>query len=153
MTIEESFNKIKEALGIKSAEVDNIATELTAARTSLTEKEAIVAELTKSADLHKVELAKAAARISEMENTVSEATKKYAALEQSFETAAKKAAKIAASVGVEPVECAPVADETASKTNDEIAQEWAAIKQKDAKAAQVFYNTNRSAILAAANLR
>jgi chromosome segregation ATPase len=153
MTIEESFNKIKEALGIKSAEVDTIATELNAARTSLTEKEALVAELTKSAELHKAELAKAAARISEMENTVAEAAKKYAALEQSFETASKKAAKIAASVGVEPVECAPVSDATASKTNDEIAQEWAALKQKDAKAASEFYSKNRSAILAAANLR
>ena len=153
MTIEESFNKIKEALGIKSAEADTIATELSAARTSLSEKEAVVAELTKAAELHKVELIKAAARISEMETTISEAAKKYAALEQSFETAAKKAAKIAASVGVEPVECAPVADTAASKTNEEVAQEWAAIKQKDAKAAQVFYNANRSAILAAGGLR
>jgi hypothetical protein len=153
MTIEESFNKIKEALGIKSAEADTIATELNAARTSLTEKEATITELMKSVDAHRAELAKAATRISEMENTVAEAVKKYAALEQSFETAAKKAAKIAASVGVEPVECAPVADTAASKTNEEVAQEWAALKQKDAKAASEFYSKNRSAILAAANLR
>ena len=153
MTIEESFNKIKEALGIKSAEAETIATELSAVRATLTEKEALVAELTKSAELHKAELTKAGARISEMEASLNEAAKKYAALEQSFETAAKKAAKIAASVGVDPVECAPVAENSASKSNEDIAQEWAALKQKDAKAAQAFYNTHRSAILAAGGLR
>ena len=75
------------------------------------------------------------------------------ALESTFESAAKQAAKIAASVGVEAVEVAPEGVEAKGKSNDELAQEWAALRQKDAKAASDFYTKHRTAILAAANLR
>jgi hypothetical protein len=153
MTIEESFNKLKEAFGIKSAEVDAKATELTALNEKVTEltaqvgaKEAtlieMAAKVTAAEEAAKAAVAKAEALMSEKK-----------ALESTFESAAKQAAKIAASVGVEAVEVAPEGVEAKGKSNDELAQEWAALRQKDAKAASDFYTKHRTAILAAANLR
>ena len=56
-------------------------------------------------------------------------------------------------MGVQPVEVLPVEAAAASKSDEEITQEWVALKQKDAKAASEFYTKNRVAILRSAGLR
>ncbi len=52
-----------------------------------------------------------------------------------------------------PVEVTPAEAAVASKSDEDITQEWVALKQKDGKAASEFYSKNRVAILRSAGLR
>jgi chromosome segregation ATPase len=162
MNLEDALNSLKEAFSGKSAEAEVKSAELTKAlssidslksengtlaalRDSLTgDKAALEAKV---ASLE-VELAKATA----FANAAAEAQK---SAEAKIETAGKKAAAIAASVGVEePVEVSPVGlPGVIGKSNEEIAEEWAVLRKTDPKAASEFYTKHRSAIIAAAGLR
>lgn len=152
-SIEERLNSLKEAFVGKSAEAEAKAVEVNALN-------AKVEELTAAVASKEAAVVEVAAKVASLEASLKDAVakaealmKEKAAIEASFETAGKKAAKIAASVGVEPLEVSPGAVASEAKTDDEVAQEWAALKQKDAKAASEFYTKNRSAILRASGLR
>lgn len=153
MTIEERLNSLKEAFTGKAAEAEASSVELAKTKEALVSKEAELAEFASKLAESAGAIEKMATKVVELETALAEAGKKYIALEASFETAGKKAAKIAASVGVDPVEVTPVESMAASKTPEEIAQEWALLKKSDPKAAQAFYDLNKSALLKAAGLR
>jgi predicted RNase H-like nuclease (RuvC/YqgF family) len=152
MTIEERLNSLKEAFTGKAAEAEASSAELAKAKEALEAKDGELKAALDLAAATNSAMEKMAAKIAELEGALAEASKNYKALEASFETAGKKAAKIAASVGVEPVEVSP-AESVAVKTDEEIAQEWALLKKSDPKAAQKFYDLNKSALLRAAGLR
>jgi len=152
-SIEERLNSLKEAFTGKSAEAEAKALEISTLNAKVEELTSEVA----AKELFAVEIA---GKVASLEASLKEAVakaealmKEKAAIEATFETAGKRAAKIAASVGVEPVEVSPGSVVAEAKTDDEVAQEWAAIKQKDPKAASEFYTKNRSAILRASGLR
>jgi len=152
-SIEERLNSLKEAFTGKSAEAESKALEISTLNAKVEELTSEVA----AKELFAVEIAgKVASLEASLKDAVAKAEalmKEKAAIEATFETAGKRAAKIAASVGVEPVEVSPGSVVAEAKTDDEVAQEWAAIKQKDPKAASEFYTKNRSAILRASGLR
>ena len=152
-SIEERLNSLKEAFTGKSAEAEAKALEVNTLN-------AKVEELTAAVEAKEIFAAEIAGKVASLEASLKDAVakaealmKEKAAIEATFETAGKRAAKIAASVGVEPVEVSPGSVVAEAKTDDEVAQEWAAIKQKDPKAASEFYTKNRSAILRASGLR
>lgn len=153
MSLEDTLSKLKEAFTGKSAEAETAVNELAQAKELALAEQAKAAEAVAFAEATKATLEKNAAKIAELEAALAEMSKQKVALEASFETAAKQAAKIAASVGVDPVEVSPAISAQAAKTGEEIAIEWAALKQSDPKAAQAFYDRNKSALLAAAGLR
>lgn len=153
MSLEDTLSKLKEAFTGKSAEAEAAVKELAQAKELALAEQAKAAEAVAFAEATKATLEKNAAKIAELEAALAEMSKQKVALEASFETAAKQAAKIAASVGVDPVEVSPAVSAQAAKTGEEIAIEWAALKQSDPKAAQAFYDRNKSALLAAAGLR
>jgi hypothetical protein len=153
MSLEDTLSKLKEAFTGKSAEAEAAVKELAQAKELALAEQAKAAEAVAFAEATKATLEKNAAKIAELEAALAEMSKQKVALEASFETAAKQAAKIAASVGVDPVEVSPAVTAQAAKTGEEIALEWATLKQTDPKAAQAFYDRNKSALLAAAGLR
>lgn len=151
MTLEETLNSLKEAFTGKSAEAEAHAVALAAKETALTEALAIVESL-------KGNEAALTAKVSSLEADLAKATElanaaiaAKAEVEAKIETAGKKAAAIAASVGVDPVEVSPVAIES-TKSAEDMTAEWVSLKQTDPKAARDFYEKNRSAILKAAGL-
>lgn len=151
MTLEETLNSLKEAFTGKSAEAETHAAALAAKETELATVAAKVQSLIDS------ELA-LSAKVASLEADLAKATELAAAavaakveVEAKIETAGKKAAAIAASVGVDPVEVSPVAIES-TKSAEDMTAEWVSLKQTDPKAARDFYDKNRSAILKAAGL-
>lgn len=153
MTLAERLQALQEAFTGKSAEVDAKAGEITALNEKLAALEASVGE--KSAAL-----AESLAKVEELTKALADANEVRAKAEAkaseilaSQESAGKKAAAIAAEVGVTPVEVVPGEAAPVAKSDEEIAQEWASLRQKDAKAASDFYTKNRTAILRAAGLR
>lgn len=153
MTLEETLKSVKEAFVGKSAEAEAKASEvnaLTAKVAELTEglsaKEASIVELSAKLEDISAKLASAEAMVAKAEAQANE-------IKASQESAGKKAASIAASVGVSPVEVTPGEASAVAKSDEDIAQEWASLKQQDAKKASEFYTKNRVAILRAAGLR
>lgn len=153
MTLAERLQALQEAFTGKSAEVDAKAAEVTSLTEKVASLDAIVGE--KSAAL-----AVATAKIDELtkalaaaEEVRAKAEAKASEILASQETAGKKAAALAAEVGVQPVEVAIGEVVAKPQSDEEIAQEWAALKQKDSKAASDYYTKNRTAILRAAGLR
>jgi uncharacterized protein (DUF3084 family) len=153
MTLEETLKSLKEAFVGKSAEAEAKANEVNA----LTAK---ISELTESVSSKEAMISELSAKLEDVSSKLASAEEMKAKAEQiaqeikaSQETAAKKAASIAASVGVTPVEVSPAESVAQSKSDEEVAQEWASLKQKDAKQASEFYTKNRTAILRAAGLR
>jgi chromosome segregation ATPase len=153
MNLEDALNSLKEAFSGKSAEAEAKAAELTNAMTaveSLKAENETLAALRDSLTGDKVALE---AKVAALESSLAKAVEAQKAAEAKIETAGKKAAAIAASVGIdEPVEVSP-APAAASKSNEEIAEEWAVLRNTDPKAASEFYTKHRSAIIAAAGLR
>lgn len=152
MTLEETLNSLKEAFTGKSAEAESHAAALAAKETELATAAAKVQSLM---DNELALSAKVAALESELAKAKEIAVASIAAkaeAEAKIESAGKKAAAIAASVGVEPVEVSPASVESV-KSAEDITAEWVALKQTDPKAASDFYTKNRSALLAAAGLR
>ena len=145
MTLEERFNSLKEALTGKSAEVESKVAEVTALNTKL-------AELNDLVTAKEVSITELTAKVSEASEKLALADKLISEMKLAQESAGKKAAKIAASVGVEPVEINPAVASNQAKTDEELATEWASLKQKDTKAASEFYTKHRTAILRHAGL-
>ena len=153
MTLEERLNSLKEAFTGKTAEVEAKASEVA----SLTAK---VDELTAAMSAKDASLAEFTAKVDDLSAKLAAADElrakaeaQAAAISASQETAGKRAAAIAASVGVSPLEVTPSEVAATSKSDAEISEEWVALKQKDAKVASDFYSKNRPAILRAAGLR
>lgn len=153
MTLEERLNSLKEAFTGKTAEVEAKASEVA----SLSAK---VEELTAAMSAKDAALVEFTAKVEELSAKLAAADELRAKAEAqakeiaaSQETAGKKAAAIAASVGVNPLEVTPAEVAATSKSDEDISAEWVALKQKDAKAASEFYSKNRPAILRAAGLR
>lgn len=153
MTLAERLNALQEAFTGKSAEAEAKTTEnagLAAKVAELNEvlasKEALVSDMQAKMD----ELSK---RFAEAEEVRNKAVANANELTLAQATAGHQAAEIAASVGVQPLEITPAVEAAAAKSDDDIVQEWTAMKQKDAKAASAFYTANRGAILRAAGLK
>lgn len=153
MNLEDALNSLKEAFSGKSAEAEASAAKITA----LEESEKVALALVESMKGDKVALeAKVAsleADLAKAKELAAAAIEAQKAAESKVESAGKKAAAIAASVGVDPVEISPVQAAAVGKTDDEIAQEWAVLRQSDPKAASEFYTKNRTAIIRASGLR
>jgi len=156
MTLEQTLNALKNTLGGKSDEAKALAEKVTALEATILANaealagaeaiKAVAAELTTKVATLEAELSKAIEL-----NTLLKTAKTEA--EGKIESAGKKAAAIAASVGVEPVEVSPAVFTEKSKTPQDIADEWVALKQTDPKAAREFYDRNLPALKAAAGLR
>jgi DNA repair exonuclease SbcCD ATPase subunit len=144
MTLEESFKALKQAFTGKSAEAEALANEHA-------KVVAVNAELTAKVSALEAEVAK----IESFSKQVEELTAKLSAAEiekaqavAQNETAGKKAAVIASSVGVTAVEISPAheAQANGAKSNAEV---WAAyLAETDPAKKTAFYNANRSAIIA-----
>jgi len=153
LSLEERFNALQAAFTGKATEVESKVAEATALAAKVGELDAVVASKE--------------ATLIELNAKFTEATEKFAAsetlitslraeLEQAkaaHESAGKKAANIVASVGVNPVEVSPGDIIVSAKNDQEVADEWVSLKQKDAKAASAFYTANRPAILRASGLK
>jgi chromosome segregation ATPase len=151
MTLEETLNSLKEAFTGKSAEAETHAAALAAKQTELTEALAIVESLKGNETALNAKVASLEADLAKAKELAAAAVAAKAEAEAKIESAGKKAASIAASVGVEPVEVSPAVVESA-KSAEDMTAEWVALKQTDPKAAREFYDKNRAAILKAAGL-
>lgn len=149
MTLEQTLKNLKAAFTSKSSEAEAFAKELAEFKAK---NETLAAELATANE----QLAAAAALVTEREALaakVEELNKALAAAEaqkvqavEQIEQAAVVGAKIAAAVGVAPVEIAVTEVATASKSPAEIWEEYVSIKDPAEKLA--FYNKNRAACLA-----
>ena len=148
MTLEESLKALKAAFTSKTGEADAMSKEMSsikASNASLKEQLKAASSFMDAAKAVEVQRDEAIAKIEELTKTLasSESTKVEAV--KQIESAGKKAAAIAASVGVTPVEIS-AADNAALKTPEEIWNEYLAIKNPAEKLA--FYNKNRASIVA-----
>lgn len=153
MTLVERLTALQEAFTGKSAEAEAKtleATNLSAKVSELTE--ALAAKVAMVCDMQ-AKMDELTLKFSEAEDIRNKAVAKSNELTLAQVTAGQKGAEIAASVGVQPLEITPAIENAPEKTDEDIANEWAAMKQKDAKAASAFYTANRTAILRAAGLK
>ena len=146
LSLEERFNALQTAFTGKSTEVDAKVAEITA----LTAK---VEELNASLIAEKSAMEAAAVKFAESEGVIKSLKAELEQAKAAHESAGKKAANIVAAVGVTPVEVSPADVAVSAKSDQDIADEWVALKQKDQKAASVFYTNNRPAILRASGLK
>jgi hypothetical protein len=148
MTLEESLKALKAAFTSKTGETEAMSKEMSslkASNASLKEQLKAASSFMDASKVVEVQRDEAIAKIEELTKTLasSESTKVEAV--KQIESAGKKAAAIAASVGVTPVEIS-AADNAALKTPEEIWNEYLAIKNPAEKLA--FYNKNRASIVA-----
>jgi len=160
MTLEERLNSLKEAFTGKTAEAEAASKDAVAAKEALAAAEAKTVEATALVEALTNDKTAQAAKIASMEASLKELTEKLTAItaeKVALETAAisagKKAAQMAADMGVDPVEVAPINQNAGGKSDGEIAEEWVAMKQKDASAAAKFYDANRPAIIRASGIK
>jgi chromosome segregation ATPase len=160
MNLEQTLVALKEAFTGKSAEAEATAKSLADAQASVTNLEeankvalGLVDSLTSDKSALEAKVASLEAELVKAASVAKAALDAQKSAEVKIETAGKKAAAIAASVGVDAVEVSPVDTSAKTKSNEEIAAEWAILRQNDPKAASEFYTKNRSAIIAAAGLR
>lgn len=159
MNLEDTLTALKEAFTGKSAEAETHAKALAEAQALVSAKDAELSTATALVESVKADKVALEAKVASLE---AENAKMKEAMELAIaasveakakvESAGKKAAQIAASVGVDAVEISPAVAE-AAKSNEDIAAEWAVLRQKDPKAASEFYTKHRTAIIAAAGLR
>lgn len=160
MTIEERLNSLKEAFTGKAAEAETASKEVIAAKEALAAAEAKATEAAALVESLNGDKTALGAKVTAMEASIKELTEKLTAvtaekvaLEKSAQSAGKMAAQMAADMGIDPVEVAPVNTNEAGKSDSEISEEWIALKQKDPKAAQAFYDKNRPAIIRASGIK
>jgi chromosome segregation ATPase len=153
MTLEERLNSLKEAFTGKTAEVEAKASEVASLSAKVEEMTAAMSAKDASLADFTAKVTDLSAKLAAADELRAKAEAQAASITASQESAAKKAAHIAASVGVQPLEVTPSEVAAASKSDAEISEEWVALKQKDAKQASDFYSKNRPAILRAAGLR
>jgi len=148
MTIEETVKALKSAFTSKSSEVEKLANEL---KESLAKNEALGAEVellkekAEAYDSLMREKSEASAKAEELAKALAESEKLKADAVSQIETVGKKAAAIASSVGVEPVEIS-AADGQTNKSPEEAWNEYVSMKDPAKKLA--FYKTNQKAIFA-----
>lgn len=148
MTLEESLKALKAAFTSKSGEAEAFAKEIgelkAKVETLSAEKVALAERLEESVGLI-AERDSAVAKVEELTKALAASESLKAEATKQIETVGKVAAKIVASVGVQPVEIS-AADGAAAKSPEEVWTEYCGIKDASAKLA--FYNKNRAAILA-----
>lgn len=155
MTLEETLASLKEAFTGKSAEAETHAAALAAKETELATALATIESLKGNETALAAKVTALEAELSGAKASAEAALAAKLAAEAKIESAGKKAAEIAASVGVDPVEVSPV--ESAAKTPQEVTEQWvkmraAAKTRSEQKAASDFYEQNRSIILKSAGL-
>jgi seryl-tRNA synthetase len=148
MTLEESLKALKAAFTSKSGEAEAMAkemSELKAKNDTLTAEYSAVVEKFEASAAVIADRDAAIAKVEELTKALAASEALKAEASKQIETVGKVAAKIVASVGVQPVEIS-AADNVSSKTSEEIWNEYCGIKEPAAKLA--FYNKNRAAIVA-----
>jgi hypothetical protein len=146
LSLEERFNSLQAAFTGKSTEVESKVAEVAELATKVSELDAILSS--KEATLIEI-----TSKFAESESIIKNLQSELAQAKAAHESAGKKAANIVASVGVNPVEVSPSDVAVSAKNDQELADEWVTLKQKDAKAASAFYTKNRPAILRASGLK
>jgi len=153
MTLEESLKALKAAFTSKSGEAEAMAkemSELKAKNDTLTAEYSAVVEKFEASAAVIADRDAAIAKVEELTKALAASEALKAEASKQIETVGKVAAKIVASVGVQPVEIS-AADNVSSKTSEEIWNEYCGIKEPAAKLA--FYNKNRAAIVAHLGLK
>jgi len=148
MTLEESLKALKAAFTSKSGEAEAMAKEMSELKAKNETLAAEYAAVTEKLEASAAVIADRDAAVSKVEEltkalAASEALKAEAS--KQIESVGKVAAKIVASVGVQPVEIS-AADNAVQKTPEEVWTEYCAMKDPAKK--QAFYNANRAAIVA-----
>lgn len=148
MTLEESLKALKAAFTSKSGEAEAFAKEigeLKAKNETLAAEHAAVVEKLEAAAAAVAERDAAIAKVEELTKALAASEALKAEASKQIETVGKVAAKIVASVGVQPVEIS-AADSVQAKSPEEVWNEYCGIKDPAAKLA--FYNKNRASIVA-----
>lgn len=147
MTLEQSLQALKSAFTSKSSEAEKLAAEMSELKAK---NDTLAAEYSAVAEKLAASAALAGDRDS-LASKVEELTKALAATQEmkaqavaQIESVGKESAKIAAAVGVAPVEIS-AADQSVQKSPDEIWTEYCSMSDPAKK--QAFYNANRSAII------
>lgn len=130
MTIEEKNKALAESLKQANASVEDLNLKVTDLSADSESAKGIIAKITKENDTLRAELAIL--------------NEKLAGMTASEETASKKAARIAAEVGVEPIEVKP---ESGAKDRQALRNEFLELHAKDPKQASAFFLKNRNIIL------
>ena len=148
MTLEESLKALKAAFTSKSGEAEAMAKEMSELKakndTLAAEHAAVVEKLEASAALV-AERDSAISKVEELTKALAASEALKAEASKQIESVGKVAAKIVASVGVQPVEIS-AADNAVAKSPEEVWTEYCSMKEPSAKLA--FYNKNRAAIVA-----
>jgi chromosome segregation ATPase len=148
MTLEQTLKTLKSAFSSKSAEAESIAKELSAVSAKNETLVAEAADLREQVDAFagiKAERDAFAAKIAQLEKSLAASESVKAEATKQIESAGKVAAKIAAQVGVVPVEVSPAAVEASVKSDSERWDEYCAIADAGKKLA--YYNEHRPAII------
>jgi chromosome segregation ATPase len=149
MTLEQTLKNLKAAFTSKSTEAEAFAKELSEFKAK---NDTLAAELANvnaqlvAASAFVAEREALVAQVAEMTKALATAEAQKGQAVEQIETAAVVGAKIAAAVGVAPVEIAVTEIAAASKSPAEIWEEYVSIKDPAEKLA--FYNKNRAACLA-----
>lgn len=149
MTLEQTLKNLKAAFTSKSTEAEAFAKELSefkAKNDTLAAELANVNEQLVAASAFVAEREALVAQVAEMTKALATAEAQKVQAVGQIEQAAVVGAKIAAAVGVAPVEIAVTEIAAASKSPAEIWEEYVSIKDPAEKLA--FYNKNRAACLA-----
>ena len=147
MTLEESLKALKSAFTSKSADAEAMAKEMSALQAkneTLAAEFASVSEKLEASAALAVERDTAIAKIEELTKALAASESLKAEAGKQIESVGKAAAKIVASVGIQPVEIS-AADSQSAKSPEEIWNEYCAMKDPAQKVA--FYNKNRAAIV------
>jgi hypothetical protein len=148
MTLEESLKALKAAFTSKSGEAEAMAkemSELKAKNETLSAEYAALAEKFEASAAVIGERDAAVAKVEELTKSLAASEALKAEATKQIESVGKVAAKIAASVGVKPVEGSP-ADAPAAQTGADLWKSYC--EEKDPAKKMEIYNKNRSAILA-----
>lgn len=146
MTLEETLKSFKAAFSGKSEELDKANARIASLESEKSELAEKLSELSKSsADASKLaaERDEALLKLDEMTKALEAAERQKVAAVEQIEEVGEKSAKIAASVGVAPVEIAANAGE--QKSPEEVWNDYMKISDPAEKLA--FYNKNRASII------
>ena len=153
LSLEERFNALQAAFTGKATEVESKVAEVSALSAKIGELDAVVASKEATFIELNAKFSEITEKFASSETLIASLRSELEQAKASHESAGKKAANIVASVGVIPVEVSPSDVVATAKNDQEVADEWVALKQKDAKAASAFYTANRPAILRASGLK
>jgi chromosome segregation ATPase len=150
MTLEQSFKALKAAFSSKAEESEIAVKQLAEANSKMANAVAETETIKAALAATSVERDGLIAKIAELESKIEATEQIKKQMETQIVSSGKAAASIAAAVGVQPVEVSP-ADAEASKSNEEIWNEYLAISDPAKKVA--FYSKHRAAIVAHLGIR